>query len=254
MFRQRNSKWRYAKIATGELNDKERGAEVRRAVHRDRYIITEKSLREFQIGESVFRAVVRLNVSRIAPRTFRVDAHTTFTNERIFRLPFWSPVSLSLIRHLIPPTPSPVTVRSSSPRQGFAWNACRRWGENTGNAKRSRFPGALLKRSDIDFRSEGISMSRNNAFPERATPRRSPSPAGPRPDADFRVTFDFPSTREPPLEANSSAIFNARLNVTTAPEKWSVDVDTRLSSFLFVGCRGRTGRFIEFPKVSEKVQ
>lgn len=239
-----------------------REAQVRRAVHhRDRYIITEKSLREFQIGGSVFRAVVRLNVSRIAPRTFRVDAHTTFINERIFRLPFWPPVFLSLIRHLISSNPIAVTPRPSSPRQGFAWNACRRcrrsrrrWGENTGNAKRSRFPGVLLKRSDIDFRSEGISMSRNNAFPERATPRRSPPPAGPRPDADFRVTFDFPSTREPPLEANSSAIFNARLNVTTAPEKWSVDVDTRLSSFLFVGCRGRTGRFIEFPKVSEKVQ
>lgn len=110
LFRQRNSKWRYgpvAKIATWELNDKEGGAEVRRAVHhRGRYIITEKSLREFQIGGSVFRAVVRLNVSRIAPRTFRVDAHTTFINERIFRLPFWPPVSLSLIRHLIPPTPS----------------------------------------------------------------------------------------------------------------------------------------------------
>lgn len=109
LFRQRNSKWRHgpvAKIATGELNDKERGAEVRRTVHRGRYIITEKSLREFQVGGSVFRAVVRLNVSRIAPRTFRVDAHTTFINERIFRLPFWPPVSLSLFRHLISPTPS----------------------------------------------------------------------------------------------------------------------------------------------------
>lgn len=49
-----------AKIATGELDDKERGAEVGRTVHRGRYIITERSLREFQVGGSVFRAVVRL--------------------------------------------------------------------------------------------------------------------------------------------------------------------------------------------------
>jgi len=33
-------------------------------------------------------------------------------------------------------------------------------------------------------------MPQNNAFPERTTPRRSPPPAGPRPDADFRATFD----------------------------------------------------------------
>lgn len=43
-------------------------------------------------------------------------------------------------------------------------------GKIPGNVKRSRFPGILLKRSDIDFRSEGISIPRNNAFPERTSP------------------------------------------------------------------------------------
>lgn len=42
------------------------------------------------------------------------------------------------------------------------------------------------------------------------------------------------SIREPALEANSCTIFNARLNVTSAPEKWTIDVE---ASFLFLSVK-----------------
>lgn len=113
LFRRRNSKCRHdgpiAKIATGELNDKEDTLSVRHGVSNERYTAVVTLLRRGRCGnfKSTGASFERLNVSRITPRTFRVDAHASFINERIFRLPFLTaclPPFLS--RRLILPTPS----------------------------------------------------------------------------------------------------------------------------------------------------
>lgn len=63
----------------------------------------------------------------------------------------------------------------------------------------------------------------------------------------FQDNF-LPSTRE----ANICAIFNARLNVTSAPEKWSVDVNTSFL-FLFVEILGKEGREKETEAIYQSV-
>lgn len=67
------------------------------------------------------------------------------------------------------------------------------------------------------------------------TERRREGRRLPRDQARRGFQDNFPSSiREPALEANSCAIFNARLNVTSAPEKWTIDVD---ASFLFLSVK-----------------
>lgn len=236
-----------AKIATGELNDKDRGGAecppytVRYTYYAVVTLLRERSLREFQVGRSVFRAVVRLNVSRIAPRTFRVDAHTTFINERIFRLSFLTVrFSLSLFLSVclsfslcasskffqpLRATPHPRSLGFRSKRLSSSR------GKYRGTLSGRVFPAYYLSDPTSISGPTAFPCPRNNAFPERATRRRE----GRRLPRDrvarrgFQGNFPtFVHSGEPALEANSSAIFSARLNVTTAPEKWNVHVDTRL--------------------------
>lgn len=146
-------------------------------------------------------------------------------------------LSLFFFPRLIPATPSryPRSLPRRCSSSGFPSKRL------SSSSSRGKYQGTLSGRVfPAYYLSDPTSISGPRAFPCREimhspSERRREGRRLPRDRArrGFQDNF-LSSIREPALEANSCTIFNARLNVTSAPEKWTIDVE---ASFLFLSVK-----------------